>query len=61
MKQPDSRIIGLEPKHKVSVRSDEDCVTTHWDCRERHVIGVDALIVLRACDDLEMVLDRGYS
>jgi hypothetical protein len=55
MEEPYTGVIGLEAYNHVSVRSDEDGITTHRDFRERAIVGIGTLLVWGAVDGLEVV------
>lgn len=55
MEEPDTRVVRLEAKDKVSIGSNKNSITAHRNDRERDVVGIVAFIVGRASNDLEIM------
>lgn len=55
MEEPDTRIVSLEAKDKVSFTPNEDSVAAHWNGGKCDIVGKIALTVVRASDDLEVM------
>lgn len=55
MEEPDTRVVSLESKNKISIRSNKNSIASHWDSGKGDIVGIVAFIVGRTSDDLEVM------